>query len=217
MILQKDENATADIPTVDDDKELSSYGVHRVPIPEFFDCERFGNELSQVTPMILTAEDGEYAFYRNILEEPDFPFEEILQSSIGEAIVQHFDIDSVGEIRLDDAFCIHMNTLQEDTTGAKHQDPSDITVNMCLQKAPETKGSMVLFHGTQKLENADHHERGADFKFKANQRAGTATLHWGRHPHETTALESGMRTNIILTYCYKDSSRSDVSSRNCYS
>ena len=63
---------------IDDDDSLLEYGICRAPLPEWFDCEKFGNELSKVTPMILTAEDGEYPFYRNILDEPDFPFDELL-------------------------------------------------------------------------------------------------------------------------------------------
>ena len=69
------------------------------------------------------------------------------------------------EIKLDDAFCIHYNMSQEDTSGAKHMDPSDITLNLCLDKSDDCDGSQVMFYGTKALQsvvvgrhndNADH-------------------------------------------------------------
>ena len=125
------------IPTISDNEELLCYGVCRVPIPPSLDASKWAHELSQVTPAILAGEgDGEYAFYRNIMEEPEFPFGSILnkESVIGQAILKYFPIQNLDEIRLDDAFCVHYNMDQDDTSGAKHMDPSDVTVNMCLEK-----------------------------------------------------------------------------------
>ena len=59
-------------------------------------------------------------------------------------------------LQLDDAFCVHYNMNQADTTGAKHMDPSDITINMCLEKDSNTKGSYVMFHGTRKLNESSN-------------------------------------------------------------
>lgn len=185
-------------------------------------------ELSKVTPQILTAVgDGESAFYRNILDEPDFPFESIVGegSKIGNAIMKHFDVANLNEIRLDDAFCVHYNTEQDDTSGARHMDPSDITVNMCLENMEETEGSQVMFHGTKQLKNDtttttarknDEDDQDENFRFMVPQEAGFATIHWGSHSHETLPLHRGRRTNVILTYCFKDPARSDVSMRTCY-
>merc|ERR1711862_234799 len=79
------------------------------------------------TPENFTSnEDGEYAFYRNTKED---------------------------DVYLDDAFCIQYNMTQDDTTCAKHMDPSDITINMCLEKSNDVIGSEVVFYGTQKLVN----------------------------------------------------------------
>ena len=62
-------------------------------------------------------EDGEYAFYRNIRDEPDFPFARIL-NTLKPTLKKYFEIRNVEEeLRLDDAFCIHYNTDQYDTTG----------------------------------------------------------------------------------------------------
>jgi len=229
---------------VDDDEELLRKGIVRVPLPETLDAERWAEELSQVTPMNLMFEgDGEYAFYRNILDEPEFPFDLILSGSngqlseIGRAILRHFPV-LLGssspeerseilskELKLDDAFCVHYNMDQDDTTGAKHVDPSDVTINMCLHKASDTTGSYVLFYGSKSLDgleetassdketfDSSNHET----KFLVPQTPGFATVHFGDHPHETTALRTGSRTNIILTYLYSDPTRTDAATRSCY-
>jgi hypothetical protein len=203
-------------------------------------------ELSQVTPVILAAQgDNEYAFYRNILGEPDFPFDDILRKSlVGEAMKRHFSIsiapagvddgdnDDDDDIRLDDAFCIHYNTSQEDSSGARHMDPCDITVNICLQASRDMQGSQVMFYGKQTLSNipttlncpaqkTTAEEEVADessgFSFLVEQIPGTATIHWGHHPHQTLPITAGKRTNVVMTYIYSDPSRkSDATTRTCY-
>jgi hypothetical protein len=216
---------TSEIPVITDYQELLRYGVCQVPIPiEKIDLEKWATELSKVTPLNMAGEgDGEYAFYRNILDEEDFPFEAFLNegrsSDIAKAILVHFGVTTLTEIRLDDAFCVHYNMNQGDTSGAKHIDPSDITVNMCFEKSDDAQGSHVMFYGTKKL----HGEAAMDSdtpkqpdRFLVTQEPGFATIHWGDHPHETMPLLNGKRTNIVFTYCYSDASRSDVAMRNCY-
>jgi hypothetical protein len=88
-----------------------------------------------------------------------------------------------------------------------------------LEKTEDAEGSEVMFYGTKTLENVERTEdddKDASFSFLVQQEPGYATMHWGDHPHKTMALQRGKRTNIVITYCYKDSSRSDVSSRTCY-
>lgn len=221
------------IPVITDNTQLLQYGVCRVPLPPTLDAAKWANELSQVTPEIMLGQgDGEYSFYRNIMEEPDFPFDTILDiglSEIGRAILKYFPITSTNELLLDDAFCVHYNTDQEDTTGAKHMDPSDITVNLCLEKTDDTIGSHVLFYGTKQLQNTgiqphttqykQHQQQqqvGVPDRFYVVQEPGTATIHFGDHPHETIALTRGKRTNVVLTYCYKDPKRSGAQMRSCY-
>ena len=220
----------ATITAVSDPELLLRYGVvSDVPIvTEEFDVviwQQWASSLSVVTPAIFAAEgDGEYAFYRNILEEPDFPFDALLhRTAIGSTIRKYFGIENLSEIQLDDAFCVHYNMSQADTSGAKHVDPSDITVNLCIEKSDDCQGSQVLFHGTKPLhirvpdlgteDNAHTH---APSTFLVNQKMGYATIHWGDHPHETTILQKGHRTNIVLTFCYTDTTRSDVKTRSCY-
>jgi hypothetical protein len=209
-----------ELETISDSTELCRHGICKVAMPtdkvSSDDWLSWANTLSQVTPEILAGQgDSEYVFYRNILEEEDFPFDAILNSSIGEKIVEHFPIESLDEIRIDDAFCIQYNEDLADSSGGRHLDPSDITVNICLERTPDTRGSHVLFHGTKPLVGVDHLQD-TEKKFLVEQEQGYATIHWGDHPHETTRLESGKRTNIVLTYWYKDSSRSDVATRCCY-
>uniref|UniRef100_A0A7S1VFE7 Fe2OG dioxygenase domain-containing protein n=1 Tax=Grammatophora oceanica TaxID=210454 RepID=A0A7S1VFE7_9STRA len=132
-------------------------------------------------------------------------------------MMMHFGLKSLEEIRLDDAFCVHYNMDQDDTSGSKHTDPSDITINLCVEKTKDVEGSHVKFYGAQKLENVERQSSNNDREaFLVDQLEGYATIHWGVHPHETMPLKRGVRTNLILTYCYKDPSRSDVSVRSCY-
>uniref|UniRef100_A0A7R9WZN3 Fe2OG dioxygenase domain-containing protein n=1 Tax=Craspedostauros australis TaxID=1486917 RepID=A0A7R9WZN3_9STRA len=223
------------LPIISDAATLLQYGVVKVPVPNLArklsssDNDNGDNdndnadstsinhawakEFSQVTPLNMALEgDGEYAFYRNILDEPDFPFDCILQDT--DAIVQHFPIDSQTELRLDDAFCVYYNAATHDTTsGDRHMDPSDVTVNMCLHKTPDAVGSYVLFYGARSLAGRDATQID---KFLVVQEEGYATIHFGDHFHQTISLLRGERTNIVLTYCYKDETRSDVATRTCY-
>jgi hypothetical protein len=326
---------------VNDPIELYRYGiVSIVPIVSndisYEQWMKWSKEYTIITPEIMANEgDNTYAFYRNILEEPDFPFDRILYqslsnesnttttdtttpildhvdsscependssvmiipTSIGQAILESFPtIQSLkDDLRLDDAFCIHYNMNQIDTKGAKHVDPSDITINICLEKSSDCQGSYVRFYGTKQLvlnpqyrrphphesnkfnrqrelsdpndevflkerkdsvsSNVDNNDpptidqimkttfenekeyTGQDDdptnnyclpnekendsigvqSFLVNQEPGYATIHYGNHVHETTQLISGTRTNLILTYCYVDPSKSDVTTRTCYS
>eukprot|EP00537_Pseudo-nitzschia_pungens_P014090 CAMPEP_0172388350 /NCGR_PEP_ID=MMETSP1061-20121228/5470_1 /TAXON_ID=37318 /ORGANISM="Pseudo-nitzschia pungens, Strain cf. pungens" /LENGTH=306 /DNA_ID=CAMNT_0013118227 /DNA_START=75 /DNA_END=995 /DNA_ORIENTATION=+ len=53
-------------------------------------------------------------------------------------------------------------------------------------------------------------------RFLVSQEPGYATIHFGDHPHETTSLRRGSRTNVIMTYLYTDTSRTDATTRQCY-
>lgn len=210
-------NYMSNVPVIEDENDLLSCGICRVKIEATLDTTKWAAQLSQVTPLIAAQEDGEYAFYRNIMEEPDFPFDAILNSEIGVAIRRYFGVSSPQkELRLDDAFCVSYNMDQYDTTGAKHTDPSDITVNMCLEKTRDTKGSQVLFHGQMPLIQRNNNDNALPHMFLVNQEPGFATIHWGVHAHETTRLKSGKRTNVILTYCFRDEAKSQAHKRTCY-
>ena len=87
-------------------------------------------------------------------------------------------------------------------------------------KTEDAQGSQVLFYGTRTLENGpieyQQDSSAATTLFSVSQEPGYATIHFGDHPHETTILKNGKRTNIIMTYCYTDPNRSDVATRTCY-
>lgn len=95
-------------------------------------------------------------------------------------------------------------------------DPSDVTINLCLDKSDDCEGSHVWFHGTKALTNVPDADAPKPDQFLVRQDAGYATIHWGDHWHETTPLKAGRRTNIVLTFWYADASRSNVASRTCY-
>ena len=239
---------------VEADADLLERGICRVELPPGLDPERWAAELSRPTPLNFGFEgDGEAFLYRNIMDEPGFPFDLVLLGSggdgdslseIGRAVLEHFPVLPNGsgdggirdprkvlseELRLDDAFCVHYHEDQHDTRGKKHRDPSDITVNLCLHKSENAEGSLVMFHGARTLRNAGNSDSDSNSdsgralaggdrhrRFLVPQKQGHATLHFGDHPHETTALTRGSRTNVILTYVYTDPSRSDATTRTCY-
>jgi len=120
------------------------------------------------------------------------------------------------ELRLDDAFCIQYHMRQDDTTCAKHTDPSDITVNMCLEKK-DVEGSQIMFYGVEQLSGFESvKDRGEGYKFMVECEEGYCTIHYGKHPHKTLSLLKGQRTNIVLTYCYRDREKSETLMRTCY-
>ena len=209
-------------PLIGDTERLLRLGISKVPIPSAIlkESSRWAKELTQLTPMIMAAQgDSEYAFYRNIMEEPElgFPLHEILVEEVQAALQTYFGV-SKEELRLDDAFVVHYNADQGDTSGAKHMDPSDITINMCIEKSESVEGSEVKFYGGKTLAGVEDNDNiDSNLEFRVPQEEGFATIHFGSHPHETLPLiKGGKRTNIILTYCYLDKSRSDVDKRNCY-
>jgi hypothetical protein len=203
--------------------DLLQYGICQLPVPnETVSEERWlqwARELSQSTPEIVFGQgDGEHAFYRNIMDEPNFPFKDILESTqLLHVLKDRFGV-GMDDLRLDDAFCVHYNDGQDDTTGAMHTDPSDITINMCLEKIKDTIGSHVVFYGAKELVGVESNLNNfqLDEKCVVEQLQGYMTIHWGNHPHETTALEAGRRTNIIITLVLEDSAKSDVGARTCY-
>ena len=216
------ETSKEETPSISDIERLLQLGISKVPIPSEIrkESSRWANELTQVTPMIMAAQgDSEYAFYRNIMEEPEsgFPLQNILVEEVHSALKTHFGV-SKEELRLDDAFVVHYNADQGDTSGAKHMDPSDITINMCIEKSESVEGSEVKFYGGKTLAGLEDNDNiDSNLEFRVPQEEGFATIHFGSHPHETLPLiKGGKRTNIILTYCYLDKSRSDVDKRNCY-
>ena len=76
------------VRTITDEEILFRLGVCRARIPtDKIDLQYWADELSQVTPQIMFNEgDGEYAFYRNIMEEKEFPFDAVLHGAIGNDI-----------------------------------------------------------------------------------------------------------------------------------
>ncbi len=132
---------------------------------------------------------------------------------------------SEAELRIDDGFAIHYNESHWNTKVAKHMDPSDITVNLCLERSDDLEGSQVMFFGRQSIRCAaqpgdpeyfDEAERAASSNFLVTPMTGWATIHWGHHPHLVTSLSKGQRTNVVMTYVYVDKARSQAYKRDCF-
>ena len=118
----------------------------------------------------------------------------------------------------------------------KHTDPSDVTVNLCLERSSNLKGSQVQFFGTKELKSAvklDDEAGNSDeqaiieelaakkngaapVSFLVMPESGWATIHWGQHPHLVTSLEAGQRTNVVLTYCFVDKAKSTAMKSDCF-
>ena len=197
------------------------HGVCRCNVGALVDLSGWSEELSKVTPLSIFAEDQEYAQYRNILEDDTmggFPFSQVFKA-IGPCLTANF-VDDVDELRLDDAFAIHYNEDHHDTKVGRHTDPSDITVNLCIGRSADLEGSEVLFHGTQNLKDGGDEEfveGPSSLSFHVAAEEGWATVHWGKHPHQVTGLKKGDRTNVVMTYVFKDATKSLAQCAGCYS
>jgi hypothetical protein len=158
---------TEPVLRISNDGELLNRGVVRCNVAGAVDLSGWAAELAQVSPESVFAEDGEYAQYRNIKEScPSFPFDPIL-TALTPCLEQHF-VDRASEVELDDAFAIHYNESHWDTRVAKHTDPSDITVNLCLERSEDLEGSQVQFFGTVGLK-----ETNEEAEFETDPRGGS--------------------------------------------
>lgn len=180
---------------------------------EGIDLDALAEEYAQASPQSVFFEDGEYAQYRNVVEDPDFPLAAIV-ACLEPVLASRFGRDP-GSLALDDAFVIHYAMHHSDTTVKKHTDPSDITVNLCLDQSPDFRGSQIVFYGTRHLVgpiqlcssgvgDCDCMRPVDDAAFCVATRRHHAMVHFGAHPHETLPLEAGTRTNCVLTFRYKE-------------
>ena len=114
------------------------------------------------TPPPPPSHHQEFVRYRNIREDGEdvFPFEKVLKC-LTPCFERHF-VHSIDELHLDDAFSIHYNTEQHDSSVGQHTDPSDITVNVCLGMSDDVGGSQVLFYGRKDISEAPLPPPGAE-------------------------------------------------------
>mmetsp|Transcript_15911 Transcript_15911/g.32488 ORF Transcript_15911/g.32488 Transcript_15911/m.32488 type:complete len:233 (+) Transcript_15911:47-745(+) len=213
-------------PLIENDADLLKRGIVRVQVfTPPAGCHSLLPSLNlesikEASPFNQSLEDDEYAFYKNLLDDvSSLPLQSILDAC-SPPLLRHF-VGSMDEIRLDDAFCVSYNPGQHDSRCAKHQDPSDITVNVNLERTPDMKGSQIMFYGAKNLRGVPAGggdavpSSGPSSRFLVDTKLGWCTIHYGSHPHETTALEGGERTNLVLTFVYKDESKSEAN-RTCY-
>jgi len=120
----------------------------------------------------------------------------------------------------------------------RHTDPSDVTVNLCLERSDNLEGSQVLFFGRKTLLGLENEGNAGDpcgnedskvqsiaagtlteatqEQFLVGAESGWATVHWGAHPHLVTDLRKGQRTNVVLTYCFTEAGRSTAMKGDCF-
>ena len=188
--------------------------------------------IKEVSPFNMAAEDGEYAFYKNLKEDVEIVdgIVKTITERCREPIERHF-VEKITDIVLDDVFCINYTMEHADSRVQRHKDPSDITVNINLERSKDMEGSQVLFYGTKRLKGVEvgeenvkveegeenvKVEEGEEERFKVDTKLGCVTIHRGDHPHEVTSLEKGERTNIVMTFVYADKSKSSANFSGLY-
>ena len=188
--------------------------------------------IKEVSPFNMAAEDGEYAFYKNLKEDVEIVdgIVKTITERSRESIERHF-VDKLEDVVLDDVFCINYTMEHADSRVQRHKDPSDITVNINLERSEDMEGSQVLFYGTKRLKGVEvgeenvkveegeenvKVEEGEEERFKVDTKLGCVTIHRGDHPHEVTSLEKGERTNIVMTFVYADKSKSSANFSGLY-
>lgn len=213
------------LPTICDQSRLRSLGVTFCAVPSFqpLPCDSNGSLLSRLNitslcepnPLNISMEDNDYAFYKNILDDPSFPYVEEIVQAITPTLLEHFVTD-MNDVYVDDVFVVHYNTEQYDSRCPKHQDPSDITVNVCLERSEDLEGSQIVFYGSKRIRCVEpFEEKQEEDGFLIDTKLGCCSIHWGAHPHEVTPLKRGRRTNVIFTMAYKDAAKSEKD-RICY-
>lgn len=133
---------------VRDAAELRARGVCRCDVGAVVDLRGWAEELAKVTPMSSAMEDGEYAQYRNILEDEDpaFPFAAVF-AALTPLLEKHFlDGPAATALRLDDAFAIHYNETHFDTTVKKATLGACHTIPHCTPSP--LNGNAAAFLGT---------------------------------------------------------------------
>ena len=167
-----------------DDAALEKIGVRRVDLTAM-DWAPWAAAAETVSPL-LAAQDDEGQPHANDLLELNFPAGEVL-TRCRDAVAPFCD---PSQLELYDAFSLHYDSRQTDTTFNQHRDPSFVTINVCL-RSEQVEGSRVEFFGTW---DGD----GAGPRLRAEQRAGFALVHRGRHLHQTTPLVKGIRSQAVL-------------------
>ena len=136
-----------------------------------------------------------------------FPVDKVIES-ISPVISKHFGL-KMSSLHLSDMFVVSYNTKQSDTTCGKHKDPSDVTVNVCLE-CEGVQGSEVVFYGSRRLEGVhDYEDASEDDKFKVESVVGCCTMHYGDHCHEVEEIFMGERTNVVMTFVKRDGSEAE--------
>ena len=169
------------------DEELAKRGVRYVDLRSAIDPARWVAVARQVSPLLAAQDEGDAPHANDLLEEPGFPFAEIVAAA--RSTLREY-VDDPEDLELYDAFSLYYDEKQVDTTFNQHRDPSHVTVNVCLHS--DCEGSNVEFFGTA--------DAPSDESFAVTMREGHAVVHYGRHLHQTTPLRRGTRAQAVLYY-----------------
>lgn len=133
--------------------------------------------------------------YGVILHDPDLRswIEELANIKLKETIQERFP-DMPGHYFSSHHSFITSYSKDSNRDLSLHVDASHITLNICLEN--QAQGADLVFTGTRCRKHVDTlpDEPITQFKFAP----GDAVLHAGNQRHFVTALESGIRTNLVI-------------------
>ena len=157
---------------------------------------------TQVSMKVAAQDDDGQPHSNDLLDNEDFPFAAIVARCRDTLRMYVEDPD---ELELYDAFTLHYDERQSNTTFNRHRDPSHVTVNVCLNA--DCEGSEIEFFGSEKLigSSTTSADETPDLtaRFYVTMRSGTALIHYGRHLHQTRPLTRGTRSQAVLYYSRK--------------
>lgn len=88
-----------------------------------------------------------------------------------------------------------------------HRDKSAITINLCLEKTPDVRGSQVLFFHPP---NAGQEQPGEEqLALTLEHQVGQVAIHTGQHWHRTVPIEAGERASLIIWADLKEEKEGD--------
>jgi len=109
------------------------------------------------------------------------------------------DNNSNNKIKCRHAF-VTKNWVGRNETFRKHRDKSDFTLNVCIGKSKDVKGSTVSFFQDYDgfIPPADPKEHPELFVYDHN--IGYAVLHTGKQWHKTNEIDAGQRSSLIIWF-----------------
>jgi hypothetical protein len=192
-----------------DRDRFEAVGLVLRPVPSLslpIDCTEWAGKLRAMLRQELSSERAN-TLHRSSADvrKVGFPVEGILHEA-GDFIREYFGMSPEN---LDIHACFAVAYSKDANTKLRlHVDDSDVTLNICLEKSDDLKGTDVVFHGSEALSSLPKLNFGSlvgpvdQLRTSINVPAGWVAIHRGRHAHETTSLQQGSRLSVICWFKY---------------